>query len=62
MSTKRRNYSPQFKAKVALAALQNDEPIAELAARFDVHPTYDQQLESGSSPLENSNSIYFRSG
>jgi transposase len=39
MSTKRRNYSPQFKAKVALAALKNDEPIAELAARFDILPT-----------------------
>ena len=39
MSKKRRNHSPQFKAKVALAALKNDEPIAELAARFEVHPT-----------------------
>jgi transposase-like protein len=39
MSTKRRNYSPQFKAKVALAALQNNEPVAELAARFEIHPT-----------------------
>jgi transposase len=39
MSTKRKSYSPQFKAKVALAALKNDEPIAELAARFEVHPT-----------------------
>jgi len=39
MSKKRRSYSPQFKAKVALAALKNDEPIAELAARFEVHPT-----------------------
>jgi transposase-like protein len=39
MSKKRRNYAPQFKAKVALAALKNDEPIAELAARFEVHPT-----------------------
>ncbi len=39
MSTKRRNYSPQFKAKVAVAALQNHEPIAELAARFEIHPT-----------------------
>jgi transposase-like protein len=24
---------------VALAALKNDEPIAELAARFKIHPT-----------------------
>jgi len=39
MSRKRKSYSPQFKAKVALAALKNDEPIADLAARFEVHPT-----------------------
>ena len=39
MSKKRRSYSPQFKAKVALAALKNDEPIAELATRFEIHPT-----------------------
>jgi transposase len=34
----RRNHSPQFKAKVALAALKGDQTIAELAQRFDVHP------------------------
>ncbi len=39
MSKKRKSYSPEFKAKVALAALKNDEPVAELAARFGVHPT-----------------------
>ena len=39
MSAKRRNYSPQFKAKVALAALRNEETTAELSARFGVHPT-----------------------
>ena len=34
----RRNHSPQFKAKVALAALKGDQTIAELSQRLDVHP------------------------
>lgn len=39
MSNKRKKYSPEFKAKVALAAIKNEETISELAARFGVHPT-----------------------
>ena len=34
----RRNHSPTFKAKVALAAVKGDATLAELAKRFDVHP------------------------
>jgi transposase len=39
MSNKRKRYNPEFKAKVALAALKNEETMSDLAARFGVHPT-----------------------
>ena len=34
----RRNHKPQFKAKVALAAIKGERTITELAEQFDVHP------------------------
>jgi transposase-like protein len=34
----RRNHTPAFKAKVALAAIKGDKTLAELAQLFDVHP------------------------
>ena len=34
----RRNHTPAFKAKVALAAVKGEKTLAELAKQFDVHP------------------------
>lgn len=33
----RRNHSPAFKARVALAAIKGEKTLAELAQQFDVH-------------------------
>ena len=38
MSRKRRNHSPAFKSKVALAALKGDKTISELAQQFELYP------------------------
>jgi transposase len=33
----RRNHTPVFKSKVALAAIKGDRTVAELSQQFDVH-------------------------
>ena len=38
MSKGRRKHSPAFKAKAALEAVKGAETIAQLAARYEVHP------------------------
>jgi transposase len=42
----RRNHSPAFKAKVALAALKGEETLAQHAERFDVPPNQITQWRS----------------
>lgn len=39
----RRNHSPAFKAKVALAAIKGEKTMIELAQQFDVHPNQIKQ-------------------
>jgi transposase-like protein len=55
----RRNHSPAFKAKVALAAIKGDRTIAQLAEHFDVHPN---QITAWKSQLEGNASEIFGSG
>ena len=38
-TTKRRNFSDQFKAAVALGALHGDNTVQEIAAKRQLHPT-----------------------
>ena len=39
MSKERRKHSPSFKAKVALEAVKGELTVAQLAARYEVHPS-----------------------
>ena len=51
----RRNHSPAFKAKVALAAVRGEKTLAELAQQFDVHPnqitTWRSQILEGAADV-----------
>ena len=42
----RRNHTPAFKAKVAVAAIKGDKTLADLAQQFDVHPNQITQWKS----------------
>ena len=39
ISKGRRKHSPAFKAKVAVEAVKSEETVAQLAARYEVHPS-----------------------
>ncbi len=36
---KRKNHSPEYKAKVALEAIRDEMTLAELSKKYGVHPT-----------------------
>ena len=45
---KRRLHSPEFKAKVVLAALRGDRTLSELASAYEVHPIQISQWREAS--------------
>jgi transposase-like protein len=60
MKKKRKSYTAEFKAKVALAALKGDRTANELAAQFDVHPTLISNWKS--ELLQNAPSLFGQAG
>ena len=58
--TPRRNHSPAFKAKVALAAVKGDKTVAEIAQQYEVHPT--QVTEWRKQLLERAGEVFGASG
>ncbi|MBU6185177.1 MAG: transposase [Synechococcales bacterium] len=57
MNNKRKQYSSQFKAKVALESVRGEKSIMELASQYEVHPTMNntwkrQLLEEASNLFE----------
>lgn len=55
MSNKRKQYSPEFKAKIALQAIRGEKTASELGGQRQVHPTmsntWKQQLLQTASNL-----------
>lgn len=58
--SKRKQHSPEFKAKVALEALKGEETVSELASRFGVHPTMIYQWKRAL--LDGASGVFERGG
>ena len=57
---KRKQHSPEFKAKVALEAFKGEETVSELASRFGVHPTMIHQWKRAL--LDGASGVFERGG
>lgn len=56
---KRKSFSSEFKAKVAIAALKGQQTVNEIAAEFGVHPT---QVNTWKKQLLDSSADVFAKG
>jgi transposase len=54
----RRVHTPEFKARVALAALREDKSLAQLAEEFELHPT--QIVEWKKQLVEHAGTVFGR--
>jgi transposase len=64
MNKKKRHFTPEFKAKVAMAALKEEKTLAELATEFGVHANqisqWKEQLRASSAEVFISNAQHRR--
>ena len=60
MRRPRRAFSPEFRAKVALAALKGDKTLAELAEQFELHPN--QIIQFRQHAVENMAVLFAKEG
>ncbi|WP_425483783.1 transposase [Hongsoonwoonella zoysiae] len=58
--SRRKQHSPEFKAKVALEALKGEETVSELASRLGGHPTMNHQWKRAL--LEGASDVFTRGG
>jgi transposase len=61
MKESRRKHSATFKARVALEAVKGEETIAQLASRFEIHPSqvrkWKKQMEEGAAGIFGSDDV-----